>query len=387
MVPYQTGVVRVTSPYGQRTLFGRTEMHRGIDLVGDPADKVVRAVADGVIGRSMVVTDPANRTSEWGEYVRLDLADGRLVYYCHLEKRLVRAWQTVRAGDPIGIEGATGKVTGGHLHFEVRKSGVAIDPTPLLGIPNAVGEYTAAGGAQGGTIRGGTGSYKRGGLTIVPVASLKIVYHDAGKRDAAYPKYANGGFFANYKSEGGELFTLPVGNLCCDMPKIPAISRKYLAPYVKGGKLRYDCGANASTQFQWKAPSTLVIPESGAPYVAELAEIPAGTRYAISGVPTVRRGDDVDYHRFVKTQGWDESCMVPGWRHWIGLKDGKLWHIYGQTKTKNYIYGMEVWQALQTEEFSDVLCLDGGGSYYRRWDGKAGGTAGNRRINTVVVFG
>ena len=47
---------------------------------------------------------------------------------------------------------------------------------------------------------------------------------------------------------------------------------------------------------------------------------------------------------------------------------------------------MEVWNKLQKEGFSDVLCLDGGGSYYRKWDGKAQSTAGNRRINTVVVF-
>ena len=78
--------------------------------------------------------------------------------------------------------------------------------------------------------------------------------------------------------------------------------------------------------------------------------------------------------------------MVAGFRHWIGLRDGKLWHIYGETKAKNYIYGMEVWKKLQKEGFSDVLCLDGGGSYYRKWDGKAQSTAGNRRINTVVVF-
>lgn len=109
MLPYKTGVVRVTSPYGRRMLFGQAEMHRGIDLVGDPADKTVCAVADGVIGRSLRVTDPDSRTSEWGEYVRLDLADGRMVYYCHLSKRLVRAGQTVRAGEAIGIEGATGE--------------------------------------------------------------------------------------------------------------------------------------------------------------------------------------------------------------------------------------------------------------------------------------
>lgn len=383
MLPYLTGTVRVTSPYGRRVLFGRSEMHRGIDLVGDPADKTVCAVADGVIGRSLVVTDPANRTSEWGEYVRLDLADGRMVYYCHLSRRLVQAGQTVRAGEAIGVEGATGKVTGGHLHFEVRKSGIAIDPTEILGIPNAVGDYMVPKRATGQAARR---TYVRDGLTIVPVEEMKIVYHDAGKRDAPYKRYANGGFFAAYRSGTGAYFTLPVGNLCCDIPKLPAEAQKYLLPHVRNGKLRYDCTANASAQFHGKSPSTLVIPENGKPYVAELAQIPATARYAISGVPTIRRGDDVDYHRFMQPQGFDENCMVAGFRHWIGLRDGKLWHIYGETKAKNYIYGMEVWKKLQKEGFSDVLCLDGGGSYYRKWDGKAQSTAGNRRINTVVVF-
>ena len=93
-----------------------------------------------------------------------------------------------------------------------------------------------------------------------------------------------------------------------------------------------------------------------------------------------------DIAKAEQPQGFDESCMVAGFRHWIGLRDGKLWHIYGETKAKNYIYGMEVWKKLQKEGFSDVLCLDGGGSYYRKWDGKAQSTAGNRRLNTVVVF-
>ena len=138
------------------------------------------------------------------------------------------------------------------------------------------GEHSTKKTSNGQGITGnekGKTSYTRDGLTFVPVSEMRIVYHDAGKRDAPYSKYANGGFFANYKSESGVVFTLPVGNLCCDMPKIPAVSRKYLAPYVQSGKLRYDCSANASAQFHGKTPSTLVIPESGAPYVAELETI------------------------------------------------------------------------------------------------------------------
>lgn len=378
MLPYQRGIIRVTSPYGKRTLSGKTETHRGIDLVG--TDKTVCAVADGVIGRSLRITDPGNRTSEWGEYIRLDLADGRMIYYCHLANRMVQAGQTVHAGEAIGIEGATGKATGSHLHFEVRKNGISIDPTDILEIENKTGTVR--------TVKKQTAAavYTHDGLTFQPLTSLKMVYHDAGKRDAGQSRYANGGFFATYRSESGEPFTLPVANLCCDIDSIAPAAKKYLSPHVKNGILRYSCKNNQSAQFRGKSPSTLVIPVDGAPYVAELAEIPADARYAVSGVPTVRGGDDVDYYRFVRPQGWDDSCMVSAWRHWIGLRGGKLWHIFGQTKTKNYIYGMEIWKKLRSDGFDDVLCLDGGGSYYRRWDAAAQATSGNRRINNVAVF-
>ena len=107
-LPYQ-GDVRVSSPFGWRTLFGKRVYHKGIDLVG--TDKTVRAVVGGVVGQSTIITDPKNRTSEWGNYVRVDGEDGRLYYYCHLAKRLVGRGTKVEVGDAIGIEGSTGKTT------------------------------------------------------------------------------------------------------------------------------------------------------------------------------------------------------------------------------------------------------------------------------------
>ena len=63
------------------------------------------------------------------------------IYYCHLERRLVQVGQTVKAGDVIGIQGATGQVTGEHLHFECRKGTKQIDAAEYLGIKNALGTY------------------------------------------------------------------------------------------------------------------------------------------------------------------------------------------------------------------------------------------------------
>ena len=135
------GKYRVTSPFGQRVLFGKTENHKGIDVVG-VGDKHVCAVVGGVVAVSTMVTDPGNRTSEWGNYVRVDGDDGKKYYYCHLSVRLVSVGRRVSAGDHIGIEGSTGFSTGSHCHFEVRlPSGESVDPSQFLGIPNEIGEY------------------------------------------------------------------------------------------------------------------------------------------------------------------------------------------------------------------------------------------------------
>lgn len=135
-----SGFYKVTSPFGQRTLNGQPDDHRGIDVVGI-TNKTITAAASGVVGASTIITDRKNLTWQWGNYVRVDGDDGLSYYYCHMDKRLVVPGQRVKAGDHIGIEGNTGYSFGRHCHFEVRRNGVSIDPAPVLGIPNAVGTY------------------------------------------------------------------------------------------------------------------------------------------------------------------------------------------------------------------------------------------------------
>lgn len=375
LLPYK-GEVRVSSPFGWRTLNSKRVYHKGIDLVG--TDKTVRAVVGGVVGQSIIITDPTNRTSEWGNYVRIDGEDGRLYYYCHLAKRLVSRGDKVSAGDALGIEGSTGKSTGSHLHLEVRDNGKSIDPTATLGIKNTVGAVREA-KTQERT------NYTVNGLTICRADDFGIEYHDAGKKNISEDRYINGGFFGAYKGALG-MFTLPVANLVCDIGRIAPDAEKYIKPYVHGGKLRYGCNDNASTQFHGKKVATLVKTSSGKVYVADLSEPPSDAIYAISGVPTVRGGDDVDYYNYVKAQGWDESCMYATYRNWLGVRDGKIWVISGKTSTRNYIYGMEFWEKIRGEKFEDVICLDGGGSYVRKTGTGKYATVGNRRINNYVTY-
>ena len=376
MLPYK-GDVRVSSPFGWRTMNGQRVYHKGIDLVG--TDKTVRAVVGGVVGQSIIITDPANRTSEWGNYVRVDGEDGRLYYYCHLVKRLVDRGVKVAVGDAIGIEGSTGKSTGSHLHFEVRENGKSIDPTTIIGIRNAVGTVQAA----KTEVRT---NYTVNGLTICRADDFSIEYCDRKKKNIPEDRYINGGFFGNYKSASGSLFTLPVGNLVCDIGGVDPAAEQYIKPYISGGKLRLGCDNNVSAQYHGRKVSTLVKTRSGKVYVADLPAPPSDAIYAISGVPTVRGGDDVDYYNYVKAQGWDESCMYATYRNWLGVRDGKIWVISGKTATRNYIYGMEFWKKIRDEKFDDIICLDGGGSYVRKTGTGKYATVGNRRINNYITY-
>ena len=143
IIPFKCDSVRVTSGYGKRTLFGKSEFHGGYDMVGVGSTDVVAAVG-GTVATSQIVTDANSRTSEWGNYVCIKTDNGQYHYYCHLKSRAVSKGQRVKAGDKLGVMGATGKVTGVHLHFEVRGADgkMKICPADVLGIANKVGTYT-----------------------------------------------------------------------------------------------------------------------------------------------------------------------------------------------------------------------------------------------------
>lgn len=85
-IPFIGGKCKLTSPFGQRTLNGKTEGHSGYDLVGVVSDQVI-AIESGKVVQSRMVTDKANKTWEWGNYICVQGDDGLLYYYCHLKLR------------------------------------------------------------------------------------------------------------------------------------------------------------------------------------------------------------------------------------------------------------------------------------------------------------
>ena len=117
----------VASEFGTRTdpLNGKTSTHTGIDL-SVPNGTPVRAALPGT------VTVAQYSTGSYGYYVQIDHGDGLSTLYAHNSQLLVQAGQTVEAGDVIALSGATGRVTGPHVHFEVHINGTRTNPRSYL---------------------------------------------------------------------------------------------------------------------------------------------------------------------------------------------------------------------------------------------------------------
>jgi len=115
----------LTSPFGLRFSGILPGTHRGVDLdvpIGTP----VRAMADGRVRFAGVMAG-------FGHVVWLDHGGSVLSVYAHLSELHVRTGSVVRGRSVIGLSGATGDVSGPHLHFEVWRWGRPVDPVPLLG--------------------------------------------------------------------------------------------------------------------------------------------------------------------------------------------------------------------------------------------------------------
>jgi murein DD-endopeptidase MepM/ murein hydrolase activator NlpD len=115
-----------SSPYGYRRdpFTNVLQFHRGVDIAA-PAGSAVRAALDGRV--TLVAEDPV-----LGLYILLRHQIGYSTVYGHLQQALVRPGEAVARGQRIGLVGSSGKTTGPHLHFEVRKSGRPVNTTGLL---------------------------------------------------------------------------------------------------------------------------------------------------------------------------------------------------------------------------------------------------------------
>lgn len=114
-------VLKISSFYGKR--WGRK--HEGIDIPGKKGASIL-AADDGVVIYSN------NGLSGYGNLTIIQHNDGISTVYAHAKKNLTRKGQKVFRGQVIALLGNSGRSTGPHLHFEVRKNDFPIDPVPFL---------------------------------------------------------------------------------------------------------------------------------------------------------------------------------------------------------------------------------------------------------------
>lgn len=121
---------RLSSRFGPRKhpVLGYRKQHKGVDFAA-PRGTPIMAAGTGTIVR-------ANRFGSYGNYVRIRHSDGYATAYAHLSKfaRGIKNGRRVRQGQTIGYIGATGRVTGPHLHYEVLKNGRQINPMRLAAL-------------------------------------------------------------------------------------------------------------------------------------------------------------------------------------------------------------------------------------------------------------
>jgi len=117
---------KITSSFGLRQdpFTFRPSFHNGLDISA-PLNSKVYVTADGVVVST-------GNDSLHGNNILVSHSDGLRTWYMHLNKINVEKGDKVEKGQVIGFVGTTGRSTGSHLHYEVLKNGVSIDPTPYL---------------------------------------------------------------------------------------------------------------------------------------------------------------------------------------------------------------------------------------------------------------
>lgn len=119
----------VSSVYGWREhpVDEEEKFHNGVDLAVNTGTSV-KAFAAGVV-------DYIGDSPVYGLYTQIDHGNGVTSFYAHCSELLVQQGQSVALGDVIALSGNTGNSTGPHLHFELKKDGMRLNP--LYYIPNA----------------------------------------------------------------------------------------------------------------------------------------------------------------------------------------------------------------------------------------------------------
>ena len=165
-----TGFVMPTTNRKITDIFGyrprRRRVHNGLDVKVQKGDTIYAAF-DGKVRIT------AYQRRGYGHFVVIRHNNGIETLYAHLSKKLVSENQNVKAGEPIGLGGNTGRSTGSHLHFETILLGKCIDPALLFDFENQ-------------TVTGDSYVYRRPGSRYIENGKVKVAgpepkYHKVKK--------------------------------------------------------------------------------------------------------------------------------------------------------------------------------------------------------------
>jgi len=125
--PVATGPkVYISSGYGERIhpITKKKKFHRGIDIAA-PLGTEIYSIADGTVRK---VNNTFKQGEGYGRFVIVDFDNGTSGLYSQMDSYNVKEGQKVKAGDVIGKIGSSGRSTGPHLHFEIKKDGENVNP-------------------------------------------------------------------------------------------------------------------------------------------------------------------------------------------------------------------------------------------------------------------
>lgn len=115
-----------SSSFGWRVdpFTGHSAFHEGLDFTANVGTPIF-AAAGGVVTSAEV-------SAAYGKLVKIDHGDGFETRYAHASKLMVKPGEVVKKGQIVALVGSTGRSTGPHLHFEVRRDGAPLDPRKFL---------------------------------------------------------------------------------------------------------------------------------------------------------------------------------------------------------------------------------------------------------------
>ena len=118
----------ISSGFGYRNhpLMQEHSFHAGIDIAADTGTPIV-AFADGIV-------EFIGESKKYGLYIQLDHGNGVKTFYCHCSELLYGKGKKVEAGQTIALVGDTGDTTGSHLHLELKKDGILLNPAYYINL-------------------------------------------------------------------------------------------------------------------------------------------------------------------------------------------------------------------------------------------------------------